>query len=562
MNKDNIKKNILKNIPVILLPIVSYLILGPLEIFCGNKKDFAFTIGDFFPWFILMGVAILVVMSLILCLIPQKVAKVCRLVIFYFGLLSYIQYMFLNTKLSEADGSPMDWKAMNRTTIINTVIWIAVFIICIVLSILLKKIWDSIELYIPMILIAMQLVAIVSLIPNLTSKQNIGDLQMSGEKQFKVASNDNIVMFVMDTLGTQQLKNAMEEYPDLLDGFEDFTYYDNADCHYYCTFPSMTHILTGNEFDFNSESNEWLEKSWKSKRSTEFYDELHKKGYECNLYSPDVEYEYGNCSNLYGKFDNIESLKTFVEKRQLVKLLTKTSIYRYLPYILKPRFEVLTVEFGNVVTYEDGVAAVQDNSTFNQLLNEKSISIDDKMDKAFIVQHLFGTHKPYTTDQDGNYIDEAMINQTVAGCVNIFKNYINRLKELGLYESSTIILTADHGSWHGHDEQPILLIKKANEQHEEMASTSAPVSFDDFQATILEYAGIDNNNYGTAFSDWKDGDKRERVVYMRQNDDNYPAVEGSSFNVYYAYNYSTNKEELEKTVDDGPDDIIPATPWR
>ena len=49
---------------------------------------------------------------------------------------------------------------------------------------------------------------------------------------------------------------------------------------------------------------------------------------------------------------------------------------------------------------------------------------------------------------------------------------------------------------------------------------------------------------------------------MRQNDDNYPAVEGSSFNVYYAYNYSTNKEELEKTVDDGPDDIIPATPWR
>ena len=561
MDKNSYFKKFLANIPIVLLPIVSYLVLGPLEIYCGNRKDFSFSVGDFFGWFILIGILILLLISLLVALMPDKIAVVLKFLLFTFGILSYVQYMFLNSKLSEADGSPMNWNAINNTTLVNTIIWGGAIAVLIVLRVVLKKYWKNIELYIPIILIAMQLVAVISLIPNMLGSKNESELQMSGEKQFKIASKDNVIMFVMDTLGTQQLQAAMEQYPDLLDGLDDFTYFTNADCHYYCTFPSMTHIFTGEDFDFKMESNEWMKKSWESDRTKTFYDKLHKEGYECNLYSPDVKYEYGTCDNLYGKFDNITNLDIEVDELQLTKLLLKTSIYRYVPYLVKPSFEVLTLEFGNVVAYKDGITAIEDNALFNAKLNEVGLTVDSSMNRAFIVQHLFGTHQPYTTDEYGGYIAEAEVNETVSGCINIFKNYVDKLKEVGLYDSATIILTADHGSWFGNDEQPILIVKKASESHEKMVFSSAPVSFDDFQASILNYVGVDYKEFGTSFDDWNDGDERDRTVYMRMSDDNYPEVKGSSFNVYYGYKYKTDKEELRKTVDDGPDEILPATPW-
>lgn len=94
-----------------------------------------------------------------------------------------------------------------------------------------------------------------------------------------------------------------------------------------------------------------------------------------------------------------------------------------------------------------------------------------------------------------------------------------------------------------------------------MQVNTAPISLDDFQATILDIIGKDYAQYGTSIYDWTEGSKRDRTVYMRMTDDDYPAVEGSFFNVYYQYSYSTDKEELNQKVEEGPEAVLPATPW-
>ena len=131
-----------------------------------------------------------------------------------------------------------------------------------------------------------------------------------------------------------------------------------------------------------------------------------------------------------------------------------------------------------------------------------------------------------------------------------------------MYNSSTIIITADHGSWNDGDPQPIYFIKKCNEIHDKMQINSAPISADDFQATILALINQNYSEYGTSIFDWSEGDQRERSVYMRVNNPDLPDIQGSSFNAYYGFNYSTNKDELipkiEKNV---PDEILSATPW-
>lgn len=547
---------------VLLLPMVSYGLLGPLEIFFGNQKDFSFRYTDFFIPILLLALLIWIAAGALLALLSKRIEQLAAGLILGIGVASYIQNMFLNIKLSEDDGSPMRWEELGNFPIIDLIIWIVILFGFLGAAIFLKKQWKPISMAVAGFLSVIQLVAVLSLILTAKSGQQAGgEVQMSGKEQFQVAKDDNIIVFVLDTYGTEQLETALEEYPDMLEGLEDFTYYNNADCHYYCTFPSMTHMLTGAEFDFNTSSEEWLSQSWQSERAEKFYNTLKEDGYLCNLYSGETGYVYGDLQNLEGKFDNIRHMESVVDKKQLVKLMAKMSIYRYTPYVVKPYFEVLTLEFDSLVSYMEDEGIIDDNATFYQKLTSRGLTDSLESNQALIIQHLFGTHKPYTLDENAGLVEEAEVSQTARGLFVIIDEYLSQLKQLGVYDDATIIITADHGSWWDGDTQPIMFLKQKGEQHDIMQINSSPVSADDFQATILAILGEDTSEYGTSIFEWHEGDTRERTVYMRVTDENYPSVEGSSFNAYYSYTYLTDKTELNQKVAGGPEEILPATPW-
>lgn len=553
-----------KTVVVLLLPIVSYLLLGPLEIYFGNEQEFIFGHTDFYSVFVRSAVIALFVGSVILALLPEKINNVIMSCVLGFGVASYIQNMFMNTKLSEADGSPMNWESLGSYPVINTIIFFGIVVLVVALSSVLKKQWDSISMAAAGFLSAIQLVAVFSLLLTATlNKTEPSNLQMSGDNQYKIAKNDNIIVFVLDTFGSTQLDEVLEAYPDVKGIMKDFTYYDNADCHYYTTFPSMTNMLTGNELDFSSDSKTWLSNAWNSEKANSFYDILKEKDYTCNIYTTDVGAVYGGLQNLASKFDNVKGMNYWVNTDMIVEKLFDMSIYRYVPYLLKPQFEVLTHEFNNVLIYYDGRGVVYDNAIYKGVLDVEELIINEDMENAFVIQHLFGTHAPYTMDENGNFTENATLQQTGRGLFAILDEYFNQMKVLGKYEDATIIVTADHGPWSGGlDPQPIFFIKQSGEGHDEMVINSAPISLDDFQATILDVLGEDYTDHGTSIYDWQSGQTRERSVFMRGLDENYPLVPGAkTYNVYYKYTYYLDKEELLEKIQDGPDEIVPATMW-
>lgn len=557
------KIRVKRTVLIMLLPIVSYGLLGPLEIYFGNQKDFSFGYRDFLGIFVVGTLIVWMIVSLIFALLPNKINRILNGFVLGIGLASYIQNMFMNIKLSENDGSPMRWEEMGNFTIINLVIWIGIIVMVLCACVFLKKYWDYISMGTAAFLSAIQLVAIISLlIPAMLSGKEGEKLQIATMDRFYVANENNVIVFVLDTLGNTQYENALKQYPDLADGLSDFTFYNNTDCHYYCTFPSMTHMLTGIEFDFNAVSEEWMETAWNSEKAANFYQILHSKGYTCNLYSATTGYVYGDLNNLYGKFDNIQEVETKTDRFLLVKKLGKMSIYRYVPYVLKPYFEVLSLEFDGIVSYIEGENCVDDNGEFYQLLLDNSLQIDSQMENAFIIQHLFGTHEPYTLNERAEIVESADVNETIKGLMVIVNEYLQQMKEIGVYDKATIIIMADHGSWVGGDPQPIFFIKRSGESHDEQMVSTAPISLDDFQATVLSVIGEDYSEYGTSIFDWEEGVQRERSVYMRMTDEDYPDVEGSSWNVYYKYKYLLDKNELNTKISQGPEEILPATPWR
>ena len=91
----NIKKTGAWYSPVLMaLPIMCLFVVGPLEIYSSNSEDFLFSLKDFFPQLVGIGLLIWLVASVILLFLPKKVRSICNMLLFYIGLMFYVQNNF------------------------------------------------------------------------------------------------------------------------------------------------------------------------------------------------------------------------------------------------------------------------------------------------------------------------------------------------------------------------------------------------------------------------------------------------------------------------------------
>lgn len=578
----NIKKTGAWYSPVLMaLPIMCLFVVGPLEIYSSNSEDFLFSLKDFFPQLVGIGLLIWLLASVILLFLPRKVRSICNMLLFYIGLMFYVQNNFLNVKLSENDGAPMRWDQLKAVTTRNTIIWAIAFVIVIVGFILLKdkfqKIAAGLSACICLILFASVVTMLITAI-QIDREKGGQAYTLNGADQFKVSKNDNVIFFVVDSYGSAQLDYGLENDPDLLNPLHDFTYYDNTDSHYYGTQPSMTNMLTCigpmDDYDSFETSQEYLNKAWTNSNTVDLYKKIHENGYKLNLYSGGGQAVYGREANLYGKVDNMVPTRRTIQEKLVMIRVEKMSIYKFMPYAVKPRFEVPNYLFGFVCTY-DVPAEESGNTLFMSAMQEKGLDfVDEDTDGGLIiVQHIDGTHLPTQLGADGTYVDESDLVTTQQGLIYIINDYLQRMKDLGVYDDATIIITADHARWAaftqdmndpGDDPQPILFIKKAGETHDKYQVNHTPIYNDDIMPTILDTIGLEKDQYSkyglSIFDiDGSNGEalkERERTFYMKVSDSSLPKVPGSSVNGWYGYTYTGDREDLLEKISQGPDVVL------
>lgn len=525
------KKDVIENIIFLVYPFTIFCLLGPMEIYAGNTDELVFSASDFFVFFLLLFIP-LFVMAFILSFVSVRIQKVFRIAIFSISFMCYIQNMFLNKNLISYDGARMKWDEYSEMMVVNTIIWIIGILFLLIMPCIVKKryyvVYRSISIFITVI----QCIAVISLLFSTPWKKSEDvHYSLSPRYQYALGENNNIIVIVLDKYGNGLFEEFLNKYPEETNLYKDFTYYNNADSHYNYTHNSMTHLLTGSALNFSND--EFKAEAWQSDVSNDFYMKMHENDYICN-YFQDVEVYamFGDMNNVMGKLDNAEKVSLSVDNFLLMRLLEKMTIYKYAPYVMKPRFEVLTSNFLWCASYEQGRSNYNNGDFYEKLLND-GLSISSDINNFFTIIHIEGTHEPCTTSADGFTVSEeySTVESTQLGLQRILEEYFNQLKELGKYDDSTIIVMSDHG-WTPEDldPQPIFLIKMVDEKHEEMQINKAPISYDDFLATILEIIGEEHALQGTSIFDWSQNDERERTL-------EYPWEEKS-------YTYFRNKNDL------------------
>lgn len=544
------------------------LIFGPAEIFFANVAEFKFVYGEFAGRMALMAAVVSLIGAVIVACLPKIVRNVVLSLVFGVSIAGYAQVMFINEGLDLLGMNPEGYQVVTGQAVVNAIIWLVLIALVIILAIWKANIWKSVVAYGSVFLILIQAVALFSLAfsaeEGAYTRENEGDWYISGEDQYKVSANENIIVIVLDYFSNQYLEPTLAVYPDALDCLKDFTYYNNTDCAYFGTYPSLAHFLSGNEPVPQISINDWTKNIWASEKTQGFYQALRDQNYVSNIYTPDKSMLCGmnSVEVLEGTFSNItnEGQDLVVNFDLLTQTMTKMSCYRFFPYALKPYAYTGVDEYADVVVPRENRIR-HNNHEFYEGLKQFGLSVDEESN-YYIIQHLMGPHV-YETSADGNHKGDSTKEETIKGCMVIVEAYLNQLKELGVYDNATIIVTSDHGA--PRDSQVVFFMKNPGETHDEMPVSSAPISLTDYQATIAQAAGINQIPYGLAVSDIPEDMERERIAWVRMWDDSLPAVpkytgeESGASNAYFGFKYTGDINDLFETYDDGPDVVVPET---
>ncbi|MCL1918962.1 MAG: sulfatase-like hydrolase/transferase [Peptococcaceae bacterium] len=499
--------------------VFTFIIFGILDIFAQNRGMFYFSLPEIALPVLLMGIAIFLPVMGFLLLFKGRLFDILISILLGILLAGYIQGTFLNLPLGQLTGDAINWGDYVVHSITNLIIWVLILLFPVMIRYFSKKVWGFLAKAIPSLLMAIQLIALVSVLVAsgaITEKRSDSFLTESG--MFELSSANNIIIILLDRLDEDYVNDILKESPDFFDRLDGFTRFTNHTTNYTRSFPAIQNMLSGKTHLFNYSAPKFFDEAWSE---VSFITDLRSHNYTTKFYL-DSYYDYSNVGQLKGIADNIDEGRLKINTMDLLKRFTKLTAFRYAPHGLKSSFW-FAPDFTDTYETENGFKIYRgaNDVNFNMSLREGGLSIQNEKNN-FVFYHMKGSHAPYEMDENGNYVKHSSVIDQTKGCFAIAYTYIDYLKALGLYENSTIIITGDHAYSHDYENlfKPSvtgLFVKPKNSSGSPLKVSQAPVCADNMRATIMEAAGLEGSAYGkTYFAVEEDADV-VRKFYNRIN---------------------------------------------
>lgn len=478
----------------------TFLFFGPLELVAFSGGSLVFTWRDI-VWLMLgiMGGAVLVAAPL-LALLRGKLFNYAVTILCAVTLSGYLQAMLLNGDLGLLTGDAIAWSEHTAAMWGSLALWLGVLAALLLVMYLHRKYWAYTVMILSGLLVIMQLVPTIAILCGTYDRNQVDTLSgyHLSDKDFNALGDENIYVFVLDRLDYDYIDQMMRAEPDLLNGLDGFTAYTNAVSAFARTRPAMAHMLTGAEdYAFRVPANAYFQQAW---QENNILDTIAAEEYTISMYDS-IRNLFSDPATAKKYLTNVSNGTAGMDYGITAKKLLQLSAFRYAPTALKPFFWADTNYYNAGIYHSDGAVAYQYNDAAYaaQLKNASVIG-----GKQFRVYHFFGPHAPYTMNADGTASDTetTLLAQTTGSFVNLIEIF-DRMKELGIYEDATIIITGDHGNVVS-DLKPLqkatrigLYYKPAGVSGTPLQYSAAPVSVRNIPATLVKATGADYKSFGT-----------------------------------------------------------------
>lgn len=494
------------------------------EVFAANRAELLFNFRDFLPWILIAAFCGTVIAAALIWIPGKKIGRFIAAFFVWLTVMGYVQSTFLNGSAGLA-GDDREAFELGAPAVINLVIWIAALTAVVALSLRLKE--ETLRTVVTVAMIAvigMQAAGFFTNLPKLTKDRFdmtaeegaeaddmlVAASYLSTDGMMETASKNNVYVLILDRLDVYYVNNILKQDPDFFEPLTGFTYYGDNLSLYSRTFPGAATIIAGQDGDLTLSNESFFQTVY---GTSPFLKDLKDNGYKIKLYAPSY-YAYRSGRSLYGIADNMATYTGYKVDRpaDLSADMLLLSVYKAVPTVFKPLVDISTQTFDNYVSYDtSSPQAGMDDLGFYEKLTGEGLT-DGGCENAYTYLHFAGGHDPYVIDENVQKVEKGSSNGQIRGDFRILFELFSQLKEKGLYEQATIIITGDHPRAHSDSKVPTqervtaLFVKEAGRGAEPFAKSTAQVSQENLVATIVKSAGIaTSHDYGLAYGEVPEG---------------------------------------------------------
>lgn len=488
--------------PQLIFLIVTFAIFTPSSLFLGNINEFAVGYLDIVPILLFKTVeiaTIVILLGIVIKILLPILFKIYSGLIFGVAAGFYIQGNFMNPDFGKLNGTEINWDEFKMYAIVSTAVWLVALVAAVIIKLNKSDICKNVIKWGSFFVSAMQMVTLVILL--LTTRRTLDYYYaVTKDGEFSISPEENTIVFVIDTLDAVWAEEEIN--PFFADELKDFTYFDNVVGGGAPTAMGMPLMLTGYQYDtLDTKANYHVEAYEKGT----LIDDLKKEGYAVKLYTLNEYLDGANQDNI----DNtVTDQKYYIsDKVKFTRDLYKMVKFYEFPEIFKKNYVIYGDDLaGYQKTKDDSVNQYElDDVAFYKDFKEQGISYDSE-NKAFVIYHFFGVHKPYRMNEACEAVPDGSVSRKTqaTGAFNIISEYMDELKKSDMYDKCNIIITADHGGVDVY-ENPAVWIKLKDTKQDAMVLNDDPVTFKNLYATYGKITLSDSSDYGKTMFEMKDG---------------------------------------------------------
>ncbi len=455
------------SIAAAILLTTNLLIFTPFIIYNFNRDEFNFSFSailiNVYAPVLVLGVVILTAIGLIL-----RGRYHSRFVVFVFalGVLTWLQSTFILWNLGQLAGIKIVWENFFWQGVIDGGIWVAALI----LALIFYRRVVRVVVVISFVLVFGQLghAVFLTLIKSEKHFDRSKVTRLAAPESFYEFSKEkNVIVVLFDAFQSAIFEEIIEAEPRFRAELDGFVFFKETTGLFPFTEFSIPTFFSGKPYQLDMPFEDYIRTSMNEETiSTAFLDE----GYEVDIAPLKVKYcgPHTNCFLLPVPYGGSSKEVERVAAAYLMDL----SIFRAVPLFLK-NFLVYRDQQWQFLRIASPQAAGDEQFGSLEFLADMTQGARMKEKRpTFKYLHLFTTHLPYVITKDCRPAGK-VLKSNRANAINVsrcslegFISFLKKLKSIGVYDNSLIVLMSDHGTFWPpkslHGENPELLSTHKN----------------------------------------------------------------------------------------------------
>ena len=506
---DKFGHRLLLSLSVSAFFVYTFLLYAPLKLYIENKDVLWFNFDATLTVSLIISAIALVIITLFVAIPKRFIHAGLSCLLFALALGLFIQGNFLNINYGSGvfDGSEIAWKDYTTYGAINSAVWAACLAMPFAFYMVFRTQLRKILIFSSLGLVLVQVVILSSI-----TMQNAGQLdkityESTRSGIYELSDDDNTLVFVLDSFDESYLDKIKEDFPNYEKQLSGFVEYDNALASGSGASVALPSLLTGEIYTKQTSYNSYLKSIW---GDNTVYSLLSENGVDTRIYAQ-TEY-FGPHAK-----DDIKNIIDYMDTSGAYASMTKT-IYKYAAYTYAPHYlkQYFWLDLDTISTYKSKNAySLNDAKFYSDYVRAEGFTYSDTYDKAVRIYNLDGARSPYTlTKNTIKSINGTTLDEQIYGCFNCLFTMLDDLKENGVYDNSTIIITANIGN-KDLTQHPLLLVKEKSKT-EGYEISHAPLSLFDLAPTLVSTVSEDYSEFGSGktFFDFESDAKRTRYFYL------------------------------------------------